>query len=379
DTLKMAGRLDHIYAYLALYYSEKKDAQKSVYYCTLSLRVDKYQETPLSCLLELLKDDRNTEAAQAYAFLGKIYDIDSLKDKLFILKLAIKTGYKELEEFARNVMSEEELAALNSEKEQSLSEKWEELSRAYPQILIRNRTDRNFLYLIDELWNTAKEKLYEKALISKLADILKEHHKDVVALYSQLGDYRSRQCLYGLLEMWLHRENRIISLARESGLEFWDMDIIPTAEGMTCADIGEHLVESMKGFLYTYEDTYKKIYCFAQDGPKEEIEETEKALSGYRDVSFGKVGLSELKLDQSVTEKLDFIRIDVSEDLLGILQGCQGHIMKEKLKLAVCLDSDCNHLWQVPKLLMEWNPKYRFYLRYYGKKMIPDRVVLFAV
>ena len=145
------------------------------------------------------------------------------------------------------------------------------------------------------------------------------------------------------------------------------------------ADIGEHLVESMKGFLYTYEDTYKKIYCFAQDGPKEEIEETEKALSGYRDVSFGKVGLSELKLDQSVTEKLDFIRIDVSEDLLGILQGCQGHIMKEKLKLAVCLDSDCNHLWQVPKLLMEWNPKYRFYLRYYGKKMIPDRVVLFAV
>ena len=97
DTLKMAGRLDHIYAYLALYYSEKKDAQKSVYYCTLSLRVDKYQETPLSCLLELLKDDRNTEAAQAYAFLGKIYDIDSLKDKLFILKLAIKTGYKELE------------------------------------------------------------------------------------------------------------------------------------------------------------------------------------------------------------------------------------------------------------------------------------------
>ena len=377
DTLKMAGRLDHIYAYLALYYSEKKDAQKSVYYCTLSLRVDKYQETPLSCLLELLKDDRNTEAAQAYAFLGKIYDIDSLKDKLFILKLAIKTGYKELEEFARNVMSEEELAALNSEKEQSLSEKWEELSRAYPQIPIRNRTDRNFLYLIDELWNTAKEKLYEKALISKLADILKEHHKDVVALYSQLGDYRSRQCLYGLLEMWLHRENRIISLARESGLEFWDMDIIPTAEGMTCADVGEHLAESMKGFLYTYEETYKKIFCFAPDESGKEGA-LEKTLSSYRNVSFMKTELDGFELDKAVEEPLDLIRMDVSAGLLDLLTGCRAHIEKEQPKLAICIDSDCNHLWHVPKLLKEWNPNYRFYLRYYGEKPIPDRVVLFA-
>ncbi|MBC5742635.1 glycosyltransferase [Lachnospiraceae bacterium MD308] len=377
DTLKMAGRLDHIYAYLALYYSEKKDAQKSVYYCTLSLRVDKYQETPLSCLLELLKDDRNTEAAQAYAFLGKIYDIDSLKDKLFILKLAIKTGYKELEEFIRAGMSEEEIKELWSDNCQSWAKKREALKEAYPNISIRNRTDMNFLSLLNELRDMDAEKLYEKALIRGLADMLKEHHKSIEAFYEKLADYRSKQCLYGLLEMWLRKESRIISMARENGLEFWDMDVIPTAEGMTCADIGEHQAECANGFLYTYDDTYKKIYFFTQEGA--EGEELEKSFSGCRDVSFINTELADLELDKAVEEPLDLIRMDVSAGLLELLAGCRGHIEKKQPKLAVCIDSDCNHLWQVPKLLKEWNPNYRFYLRYYGEKPIPDRIVLFAV
>lgn len=377
DTLKMAGSLNHIYDYLAHYYSERMNPQKAVYYCILSLRFEKFRDQPLICLLDLLKKDQNTTGEQTFGFLGKIYELDNPKDKLFILKAAIKTQYQELEQFIRSSMSEEELKSLEDGMEKPWHLSREELKASYPMISVGNRTDQSFLYLIGELRQRNIDELHANALADRFADMLKENCEDILVLYSGLGDYRSRQCLYGLLEMWLHRESRIISLTRDNGLEFWDMDIIPTAEGMTCVDIGEHLTESMNGFLYTYEDTYKKIYFFEQGGAKEQ--DSQKTLSDYRDVSYVKMDPDGLELDKAVEEPLDLIRMDVSAGLLELLSGCRGHIEKEQPKLAVCLDSDCNHLWQVPKLLREWNPRYKFYLRYYGKGPIPDRVVLFAV
>ena len=378
DTLKMAGRLDHIYAYLALCYSERQDPRKAVYYCTLSLRVDKYQEPPLSCLLSLLKNDRNTAAAQAYAFLGKIYDTSSLKDKLFILKLAMKAEYQELSEFIRENMSKKELEALNTSAEPSWSERQDTLKKEYPRIPVRNRTDQNFLYLVNELREEKADSLYEKALLKELVDMLREHWEDIVNLYERLDDYRSRQCLYGLLETWMHRENRIMSLARDNGLEFWDMDIIPTAEGMTCVEISEHLLESLNGFLYTYDDTYQKILCFEEEKEEKKSADTKEAFRGHKNISITKTGIENLCLDEIIKESFDLVGIDVSAELIPLLKGSREHICNDHPILAVSLGIECSNLWTVPKILKEWVPEYKFYLRYYGKEAIPNRVVLFA-
>lgn len=171
NTLKMAGRLDHIYAYLAIYYSENRNEQKAVYYCTLSLRVDKYQEPPLSCLLKLLKNDRNTTAGQAFTFLGKIYDTDTQKDRLFILKQAMRAEYQELKAFIQDNMSDKELEALKAGVKQSWNEKKRALEEEYPRIPIKNRTDQNFLCLINELRQKQTNELYEKALVKELIDM----------------------------------------------------------------------------------------------------------------------------------------------------------------------------------------------------------------
>ena len=379
DTLKMAGRLDHIYAYLALFYSERQDPRKAVYYCTLSLRVDKYQEPPLSCLLSLLKNDRNTAAAQAYAFLGKIYDTSSLKDKLFILKLSMKAEYQELSEFIRENMSKKELEALNTSAEPSWSERQDTLKKEYPRIPVRNRTDQNFLYLVNELREEKADSLYEKALLKELVDMLREHWEDIVNLYERLDDYRSRQCLYGLLETWMHRENRIMSLARDNGLEFWDMDIIPTAEGMTCVEIGKQLAESLNGFIYTYGDSYQKIFCFPEESKEHTSNSLKEIAAKYNNISFIEAAPDSLHLDTLIDEPVHLIRIDVSGSLQSLLEGSMEHIRTEHPKLALCLDCDCNNLWQIPGLLKEWVPEYKFYLRYYGKETIPNKIVLFAV
>lgn len=378
NALKMAGCLNHIYTHLAMYYFEKQDSQKSVYYSTLSLRMDIYQETPLSCLLQLLKNDQNTTAEQALGFLAKIYDLTNQKDRLFILKQAVKTEYKQLKYIIWDNMSAEERSSFESAAEKPWIISWEELKRSYSQLSIKNRTDQNFLYLIRELQLRDTKKLRESAVTPQIADMLRMHWEDILDLYARLSDYRSKLCLYGLLETWIHKENRIMSLARENGLEFWDMDIIPTAEGMVCVHIGEHLLESLNGFLYTYEDTCKKIICFEDEKEDKSLTDIKEAFSDYKHISFTKIALERLCLDEMIREPFNLMTIDVSASLISLLEGCKEHISIKHPTLVLCLDSDCSNLWTIPKLLKEWVPQYKFYLRYYGKEAIPNRFALFA-
>lgn len=379
NALKMAGHLNHIYAYLAMYYSERQNAQRAVYYCTLSLRVDKYQDLPFSCLLKLLKNDKNTTAEQAYVFLGKIYELSSSKDCLFILKQAIKTGYQELKDFIRSQMPVSEIEKLDAATEIPWITDTEELKKRYPQIPVMNRTDRNFLSLIGELEYREISELCKNSLVKEIAENLKKNREDIRNLYEWLSDYRSKHCLYGILETWMHRENRIMFLIKDNGLEFWDMDILPSMKGMVCANIGANLVETLNGFLYIYEETYQKIFCFSGASAKGSSSEAKNAFAKYNNIFFETAILTELRLDETIKEPLDFIRIDVSTALFPLLEGSRTHIINNHPKLAICLDSDCRGLWEIPKLLKKWNKEYHFYLRYYGSKAVPDRIVLFAV
>ena len=106
SSLKLLGRLDMVYNVLMFHYEQYGNASKCVYYSTLSLRVDRYQEDPLSVLVRLLKADPNTTAEQTYDFLARLYRFDHLKDALFVLKTAMKLRYSELEELIRLNMPE---------------------------------------------------------------------------------------------------------------------------------------------------------------------------------------------------------------------------------------------------------------------------------
>jgi len=101
SSLKLAARLDSAYNILRLCYEQRGDAAKCVYYGTLSLRVDRYQEDTLTALISLLQGDPNTTAAQAYDFLARLYRFDNLKDTLFVLKTALQSGYVELAELLK--------------------------------------------------------------------------------------------------------------------------------------------------------------------------------------------------------------------------------------------------------------------------------------
>ena len=101
SSLKLSAQLNLAYNILRLCYEQRGDAAKCVYYGTLSLRVDRYQEDTLAALVGLLQGDPNTTAGQAYDFLARLYRFDNLKDILFVLRTALKSGYADLAELLR--------------------------------------------------------------------------------------------------------------------------------------------------------------------------------------------------------------------------------------------------------------------------------------
>ncbi len=114
SSLKTPNQLGLIYNVLQAWYKEQGDARKAVYYGTLSLRFNRYQEETLARLLATFKNDQNTTAEQVYGVLVGMYRFENLKDKLFVLKTAMKIEYKELEERVRRCLTENELDWLES-------------------------------------------------------------------------------------------------------------------------------------------------------------------------------------------------------------------------------------------------------------------------
>ncbi len=388
--LKITAKLDFVYTYLTHYYFNKNNAQKTVYYATLSLRTDRYQKEALVPLLQLLKKDPATRAPQAFAFLGKLYQFDKLKDKLFVLQASLSAEYGELTELLRGSMTEEELKWLDKRADEAWILERGELEALYPQIQIRNRTDQNFLYLAGELLHRSREGLRHNAVSPEMADFLRERREDILWIYGELGDYRSRQLFYGLMEFWMHREYRILNVSRENNVPYWDLDLIPTADGMKCVCVGEHLLESVNGFLYAYGDTYQAIYCYedtadisvAENAKLEwgdpEKSDIKKALADYHDVSCYKAPMTRLCLDDAIQGAVDIIQIETGYPLLSLLENSARHIREDQPGIAVSLNAKPEQLCKVTRLLKELNPNYRLYLRYCGTEL-DNRTILFAI
>lgn len=108
--LKLPGCLMQVYGYLIWAFRQCGNRQKQVYYATLALRLDRYNEEVLLDLLTCLKEDSHTTAEQTLNFLGRLYDYSSLKDKLFAIKVSKLIAYEEVEQRLRMLLTEDELA-----------------------------------------------------------------------------------------------------------------------------------------------------------------------------------------------------------------------------------------------------------------------------
>lgn len=72
-----------------------------------------------------------------------------------------------------------------------------------------------------------------------------------------------------------------------------------------------------------------------------------------------------------------FIKMDIEGSEYEAIKGAEGTIRRYKPKLAICVYHRLEDIVQLPKILLEYNSEYTFYLRHYS--FASNETVLYAL
>lgn len=218
---------------------------------------------------------------------------------------------------------------------------------------------------LEDYFESVKDEYDE---ILNRADILKNHIEDMVFLYNNLYDYRSKKLLLGILKNWYKFDFEILLSSNEKNYpQYFELDIIKSG----CADV---IIDSNAGdggflvsFLKVYGDNYYKIYGYEKN--EEKIEKLKEKFDKYRDII-----ISNVKEDV-IKEKISLIKIDkfIKENLSYF----KRNIINDKPKLIIKLNTN-NDIWYIPRLIKSIDKDYKICLRTYNSSIYPRDIILTA-
>jgi len=149
--------------------------------------------------------------------------------------------------------------------------------------------------------------------------------------------------------------------------------------------------DTQKRYVNWFGDTYAKMITFEPDTKQFAL--SKEKLAGFRDIEIVQAGLSDrsgktrfalgtlgdssikdtgnteinvVSLDEYMHNgRVTFIALDIEGGELAALKGARAIITEQKPKLAISVYHKPDDVWQIPLLVNDYNPTYRFYLRHY--------------
>ncbi len=240
------------------------------------------------------------------------------------------------------------------------------------------------------------------------AQVFKNHTKDYLWLYSHLADARSKHLLYAILNNYYNFDFSNLSNASNFAFkQYFDLDLVPKCSDEVFVDVGTYIGDSVLDYISSYgENSYKKIYCY--DITQTTLEKAKFNLQNYKNIEYkncavtnfsGTIGIScndfspsantttqasdadivAVKLDEDIDEKITMIKMDIEGGEKNALLGAQRHIKEDAPKLFISVYHNNTDIFELPKLIESFNPRYKFYLRYYGGPIYPTEIVLIAL
>ncbi len=251
-------------------------------------------------------------------------------------------------------------------------------------------------------WGTLFDK--ENNTIDQISKFLKENTQKLKNFYFSLSDYYSKKIFYAIINNWYNFDFANLSEIMEKKFpHYFDLDLITNTKILTFVDIGAYTGDTIKDFLTTYNEEYKKIYAYemTEESMKKLKENVymypriiykEKALSDF--VGKGTINVNDVSsssnqiikddegnilvttLDEDIDEKIDIIKIDIEGGEYNAIKGMTKHIEEDRPILLLSIYHGFNDFIRIWEYVYNLKVEYEFYLRYYGGPIFPTEIVL---
>ncbi len=246
---------------------------------------------------------------------------------------------------------------------------------------------------------------YEGIPVKTFADFVKEYHGEMVVISSRLYH---KDMYRQLMENGIP-DKRIINagqiLDEWSRKQYFDLEELKpeieeifvdagSFDGMSSVEFAKWSLESKSRFIYAFEPDCKNMEKCRKNLSLHGIESriinkgcwNEETVLHFQAQgngnsmidSSGEETVKVTRIDNEVSGKnVTFIKMDIEGAEMKALQGAKNTIIRNKPKLAVCVYHKPEDIWEIPQIIMQYCPEYRFYLRHYS--LTDSETVLYAV
>lgn len=231
------------------------------------------------------------------------------------------------------------------------------------------------------------------SLVTNRITTLKNNTDKIEWLYDHLEDNASKISLNALIISWLTfsmQEALKISLYRTQNCVV-NPDIYPFYENEVFVDCGSYVGDTVAEFVNEFNKSYRKIYTY--DISAKTVEIMKNNLKGLDNIVYNLKGVSDnngelnmagvdapfhgnrlvkgkgiskvpiVKLDDDIKEGITFLKIDVEGLDKEAILGAKEHIQTYHPKLHIDTYHKLADVFEVPLLINDIDPTYKYYLR----------------
>ena len=170
--------------------------------------------------------------------------------------------------------------------------------------------------------------------------------------------------------------------------QYFDKELIPQIKDVVFVDGGGYVGDTVSEVIKNFPD-YKKIYSI--EPIAENLRIAKRDLANYKNIEFIECGLSHKKqtlffneeksfssmfghgtqsvevdaLDNLISEKIDYIKLDIEGAEQDAIKGARKLIKRDKPILAICIYHKAEDWYKIPQQVLEIDQNYKIYLRHY--------------
>ena len=244
---------------------------------------------------------------------------------------------------------------------------------------------KNFSYLA--FYKYSKLQLASPPFILDFKDDFKNNTKEYQKTFDLLADEKSREIFEKVINFKISFDyNFMEGFTNNFDEQYFDKDLISNISDISFVDGGGYVGDTLPNIIKNFHD-FKKIYCIEPNTLHINI--AKRNFEKYEKIEFINCGLGNKKeyneednstqnncthdyqalkidtIDNLISEKVDFIKMDIEGAEQDAIEGSSETIKKYTPILAICVYHKAEDWYKIPQKVLDINPDYKIYLRHY--------------